>query len=179
MARLVAWNISATRGVRATPLLPEGFDGPATIASHQATVINLVIKSLPSPDEDTPWERILEFRADESAQRALRRLRAWMASVVVTGKTATEIEDEFQSLLDSYIEHMQLHKMKTHSTALQTLITMAADIVENVAKLNFGTAARAAFSLREQKLHLIEAELKAPGREVAYIIAAQERFPGV
>jgi hypothetical protein len=50
------------------------------------------------------------------------------------------------------------------------------EIVENLAKLNLSNMAKGIFSAKKGKVELPEAELKAAGRECAYVLDAQERF---
>jgi Fic family protein len=49
------------------------------------------------------------------------------------------------------------------------------EIVENLAKLNLSKMAKGIFSAKKRKVELLEAELKAAGRECAYVFDAQER----
>ncbi len=56
---------------------------------------------------------------------------------------------------------------------------MVGETVRNVFTGRWGAWARAAFEVREQEIALLVEERRAPGREIAYIVAAQERFgPG-
>jgi hypothetical protein len=51
-------------------------------------VIEVVLDKLPMPPEDTPWEQILDFKADEEAQGYLRGLRVWMGEITRQKLTA-------------------------------------------------------------------------------------------
>jgi hypothetical protein len=50
-------------------------------STTNATVAEVVIRNLPVPDTLTPFERILDFRADSEVQDHLIRLRFWMRKV--------------------------------------------------------------------------------------------------
>jgi hypothetical protein len=52
---------------------------------------------------------------------------------------------------------------------LECLITGTGDLVENVAKLRVGKIAKLVTLSRERKLKLLEAEARAPGRELALL----------
>jgi hypothetical protein len=143
-------------------------------------VINLVITSLPEVDELTPWQDILDFRREEGTREQLDRFGRWVRSAVrrLTEEkiTTAELEDEFASMMDSYREHMRIHKMKTKRSAAETMITSFAGFVEDLSKLRFKAIAESLFKLEHNRVALLEAELKAPGREIAYIVSARERF---
>jgi hypothetical protein len=85
-------------------------------------------------------------------------------------------ECRLEWLLYQYEEHMRLHHMKVNRGVLETIITTVAECVEDVLKIRWGKVANSLFALRHQHLALLEAELKAPGREVAYIIKARNTF---
>jgi len=158
---------------------------PATIVSSSTAlqaldgaslVLEVVMRQMPLPDPDTPLEAILDFRADEAAVRALRHLRSWMNDIARKSLKAHEIEDGLRTLNDQYREHMRLHRMKHHNGVLRTLVTVPLDIAEQLAKLRFKAAFEALLVLQQRRLALTEAELKAPGRDVAYIVRAQDEF---
>jgi hypothetical protein len=137
-------------------------------------VLNIVIGRLPIPAPDTPFEAVLEFRSDPEAMRALRRLRHWMAGIARSGLSSQDIEGELNDLLDRYTEYMNLHKLKYYNGTFESLMSVSLDVLENLTRLKFKTAFDSLFSLRARTLALTEAELKAPGREAAYISRAED-----
>jgi len=50
------------------------------------------------------------------------------------------------------------------------------EIIEDVAKLRWSKIVKGVFSARHGKVELLEAEMKAPGRECAYVFDARTRF---
>lgn len=50
------------------------------------------------------------------------------------------------------------------------------ELVEDLAKFNWSKIAKGALSVRKRQVELMEAEMKAPGRECAYVFEAQKRF---
>ena len=154
--------------VRSSNALPEPEGG--------SLVVEVVMRQMPMPDPDTPLEAILDFRADEAAVLALRQLRAWMNGIARQELKAHEIEEGILTLNDQYREHMRLHHMKHHTGVLRTLVTIPLDIAEQIAHLRFRAAFEATLVLQQRRLALTEAELAAPGRDVAYIVRAQDEF---
>ncbi|SPF53318.1 hypothetical protein SBA4_5570011 [Candidatus Sulfopaludibacter sp. SbA4] len=75
-------------------------------------VLNVVLGSFPEPDEDTPWEQIVEFRSDPDSRTQVLALRRWMSKGAQQNLSATEIADEIEWLISEYQAHMRLHRMK-------------------------------------------------------------------
>jgi hypothetical protein len=139
-------------------------------------IAHIVVHSLPIPKDDTPWEQIFEFREDEQSRDRLTELRHWMRKMTTKDVTQRELEDEIETLLHSYHRHMQVHKMKTDPGVLETIVTIGPAFLGNVMKLNFGEAAQALFTAKHRKIALLEAELTAPGKELAYISQVEKHF---
>jgi hypothetical protein len=139
-------------------------------------IIDITIHQLPIPDDSTSWEQILDFRNDPDTEKKFLGLRVWMNEIARAKLSPLEIEQKLEWLLQEYQDHMKLHRMKTNASTLETIIVTGAEIAESVVKFQFGKAAKILFSLRHRKLSLLEAELKSPGREIAFISKAQETF---
>ena len=56
------------------------------------------------------------------------------------------------------------------------IVVAVAETAENIAKLKFSALAKSLFALKHRRIELIDAERQAPGRELAYIVRARERF---
>jgi hypothetical protein len=125
---------------------------------------------MPEPDESTPLDRILEFRNDPVAMSKLRALRRWMAKMTKANVSPRELADELQWLLDEYETYMKVHEMKIRRGVVETLITGTAEMLENLVKIKWGELAKMLFAISARKIDLLEAELKAPGREISYVV---------
>lgn len=144
--------------------------------SPQSEVLSIVIHVLPIPDEQTPWEQIVEFRNDVESQHRFLDLRNWMNEISRAEVSALEIEQKLEYLLSQYERHMALHKMKINRGVFETLVVSTGEILENIMKFKWGTLAKSLFSISRTRIATLEAELKAPGNEVAYIVKANESF---
>lgn len=159
---------------------PPGGLLPATAQGHdlrRADVIQVVFSAFPEPHANTPWEQILEFRSDPESAAHVLALKRWIGKISREPLAPGEIAEEIEWLIHEYEAHMLLHRMKTCAGMLESIVIAAAEAIENVAKLRLGLLAKSAFALRHRKIHLLEAERQAPGRELAYVIRARERFP--
>ena len=86
------------------------------------------------------------------------------------------MKEEIEVLLDEYEEHMKLRRIKVNKGAAETLLTVAGKVAEDFVKLKWGELAKLPFILKERRISLLEAELKAPHRELAFLSMARSRF---
>lgn len=165
-------------GINAFPILETRRQIGDAFASGTAPVLEVILKSMPIPDDKTPWEDIIEFRSDPESMKRLRRLRVWVRKFAkaTTATSLAEMKEEIEALLDEYEEHMKLHRMKVNKGATETLVTVAGEVAEDLVKLKWSELAKLPFILRERKISLLEAEAKAPNRELAFISMARSRF---
>ena len=88
-----------------------------------------------------------------------------------------EIVQELEFLRREYERHMHVHKMNTNRGTLETLVTVSAEVAENLIKVKWGRKlAKLPFLLKERKIRLLEAELNAPGQEIALVAKAHAVF---
>jgi len=146
-------------------------------ADTYSSVLDIVLTGVPQPSAETPWEAILDWRRDKEAQAKFRRLKNWMNAASRRKDLDLEhLRDEVAYLLDEYQNYMKIQNAKFSSGALRTIVTTSAEILESIAKLKFKSLAEMPFKINDAHIALQEAELKAPGRELAYIVDAQRRF---
>ena len=144
--------------------------------SPSSTTFDIVINAMPQPRPDTPWEAILEFRNDAEARLRRDEVRRWIQKITTQDLNPTELAEELEWTLREYERHMALHKMKANTGMFETLVTGTGELIENLCKLKVGAIAKMPFSMRYRKITLLEAEENAPGRELAYISQARDRF---
>jgi hypothetical protein len=71
---------------------------------------------------------------------------------------------------------MKLHHLKAGNSFVEVYVIPVIELVEDLAKFNWSKIAKGALSVNERQVELMEAEMKAPGRECAYVFEAQKRF---
>ena len=138
--------------------------------------VHIVLNAMPEPDEMTSWDRIIEFRKDPDTEHKRLGLRHWMRKVAQGNYSTAEVSDELAWLLSDYEAYLRLHEMKVNIGALETVLTAAGEVAEDLVKLKLSKLAKLPFVLKHRKLALLEAEITAPGREVAYIVKARHEF---
>lgn len=149
---------------------------PAAIPStpHDSPALEVIVNNVPMPPAGMPWQEIVQFREDPENVQSLRRLRLWAQQQASSKKSVEQISEELESLLYDYRKYMTVQHRKFSQGVVSTIVTSTAETLAHVASLNFGKAVGALFALRERRVALEEAELRAPGREVAYVARVEE-----
>lgn len=143
-------------------------------------VIEVVLNHFQEPIPNTPWEAIIEWRNDSEAQIKKRRLQHWINNVSQRAElNIAHLNDEILYLMDDYSQYMKVHNLKTRDSVLYTVLTTTAEVIENVTKFNFKELVEIPFKLRERSILRLEAELQAPGREIAYVIETNKKYGGI
>lgn len=148
----------------------------ADASTLRAATVSVVFKQLPMPSPATPWEAILEWRADEEARRKYRRLRRWISEIARSELSIADLGELVPTLLDDYEAYMRVHHTKLQKTRFEAICLTAAGVVEGLAKLQFSRATEQLFQLFKEETSILEAELNAPGRELGYVADARKVF---
>jgi hypothetical protein len=163
--------------IRSDPLPTEveqllGYQRPS------ADVIDVVLDKLPMPSEQTPWEAILDFKADTEAQRCLQGLKVWIADIARQKHTDNEARDKLEWLLDQHKKHLEVHKLSFRWGVLGATFGVAAANVLGLGSYGkiAGAVAGVVVSIVDKKIELMKAERSNPAKEVSYIVKARERF---
>lgn len=145
-------------------------------ALKKSQVVNIVIESMPLVHPDTPIEHIIEFKQNEENYNRFLRLRDWVNEMVNSNLPENEIKEKLEFHISEYERYMKLHRIKYKRSILKTILFATPEILENVAKFNFSGIGKTLFTISESNVDLLSAELEAPGRELSYIIKAQNDF---
>jgi hypothetical protein len=176
ITRLLCVEINTGFQAEAVPIL---LDQPksGTVSSSKVTkVAEITLKLFPTPMGCTSWEQIFDFKSDPEARYNLLNLRRWMRNSLQSDKSYTEISEELEFHIFEYERHLKIHRMKYSNEVLKTLIKIPLEILENTVKVQLGKVADSIFSVQDQRIKMLEEESKIPGKEVAYIVQAKERF---
>jgi hypothetical protein len=142
----------------------------------QSDVLSIVLEQLPQPDEQTSWRDLIDFRDDDRSRPQLLALRRWMRKMATGQFKRAEIIEELEYLYYEYEHHMELQRMKINKGVLETLVTITAEIAEDLVKIKWSHLAKLPFFISHRKIDLLEAERIAPGRELAYIGSVRQRL---
>jgi hypothetical protein len=88
----------------------------------------------------------------------------------------TELLEEIDFLANEYEKSLRRHRLKFKISTMKAAITAPLALVENVVKLRLKSLLEAPFSVTEAYFSMQEAERNAPGRELSYLIRANQAF---
>lgn len=168
--------------INAVPLFQSRMEASRAFAKGNSGVLQLILTRMPAPSEETPWEDIIEFRTDPAARKRLNALRAWARKfdIEARSKSAAEIREEIEALLEEYEQHMRLHRLKVNFVALATMLVAGVEAIDDLIKGKLASFMKPALELslvlRYRKWDLLNAELSAPNRELAFLSSARRRF---
>ena len=170
MLRLLSIQVGMLTNNEAIPLISHT-DFPSELPGTQVTeAVQVVIKALPVPNQNTPWEKILDYKNDPDTKKDFLEFRRWVRKIGKQGWSAEETEEELLSLINRFQEHMRVHKMKANTELIETIIKVPLEIVS----LKFSKVLDPIFAVKKHRIALLEAEINAPGREIAYLIKTKE-----
>ncbi len=147
-----------------------------TIPMTLGDVHRVTIRSMPVPSETTSLEELMAFRSDSVARRKLVALRHWMSTISKSDSSPEELAAELEWLLHEYEEHMRVNRLKYKKGVLETIATGFAAVIEHTAKLELKKLVALPFEISKGNIELLESELKAPGREVAFVAHSKEHL---
>jgi hypothetical protein len=139
-------------------------------------VWQVVMNEMPTFDTRAPWEDVLDFRAEDRTKHLVRSLRRWIRKIVIEDWSEAELEDEVRELIYEYETHLRLADVRGGTGVWTCMITGIAGLTEDVVKLRISKIAGLVTAFVDRKAKLLEAELGAPGRELALIPELRTRF---
>jgi hypothetical protein len=174
LSRVLAVGLSEQQNTIALPIMSTSHNTEIGRGVSRTDVLNITVGSLPIPSSGTPLEQLLDFRSDPAVRADFLALHRWASTTALENKRPSEIREEVEYLVAQYQRHMQVHKLETGVGAVETIVTVTAEALEDLVKLKWGKAAKLLFSFRKRRIALLKAELNAPGRELAYLVKASK-----
>lgn len=178
LLRVAASELSQTTGADAVAVLGGWTPADSVFQKGKERVVSVVLSRFPHPSSETAWPRIVDYRLDPETRGKYFRLKTWINRAAREDRTAAELVDEINELLYEYQRYMELHRIKCGTGVLRVVLTATAEIIDSLVRLRFAKAVEAVLTLTERQIALSQAELAAPGRELAYLLDASSRFSG-
>lgn len=100
----------------------------------------------------------------------------WVNKVAASSNNLKDIREEYEYLYNDYIKHFKLHKLKYNNTLLEVIVTAGMGMLLALQAGQFISAFKNLVEMKLSHINLIEQESKLPGKEVAYIYHAKQRF---
>lgn len=147
------------------------------ITNTKAETYNLILKDFPIVEiENVSWQQIFDFKNDPQVYNSIWGLRNWITNISKSNKTSGEIEEEYRYLKNKYEQAIKIHKLKISNSLFQTSIQTTAELIENVAKLRLRKLSDLLFKFNENKISLMETELKSDGSQFSYLFKIKNKF---
>ena len=134
--------------------------------------VHFILGQLPVPQQDTPWEQIIDFREDDTLKRQYYALLNWLNQVSNKDMPVSHIIDEYNHLYSEYTRQYALHKMNSRFTTMELLIT-SGKFLSSLAQQGYVSAIKV-LTIRKKQVALLKEEKDIEGRELAYIFSAQQ-----
>jgi len=144
--------------------------------STRAVVLQIVIKRMPLPNEGCSLEDIIDFRERAKSEGLFQSLRVWINKLASAQKPAVEVSDELEDLISRYERAMRLAKKVKNTGLVRTLVATTAEIAAQLVTFQWSKLATSVCEVSSKEIEFMRDEMNAPGREVAYIVRARERF---
>lgn len=165
----------AQSGVQTVPIIGDVLPVPQ-LEDSRVAVMRVVVDSLPEADDTTPWEDLTEFKNDPLTRLQYRELLRWVQSLKEAKRTDQELQDEIDYLLAAFDDHVRRARLKHTRGAIEWLITIPLAMLEDIINRRIVQAAQRPFAGGRVRIELEQAERSAPGRDVAFVAKARERF---
>jgi len=167
--------IKEIQGEELIPLVDNIY--PTSGFGKKTEVLKFIISDIPRPNDDVPWEQLIEFKEDADTMRKYYALINWINNVARKDFSLNEIKEEYKYLHSEYANQYKVHKMKHRMNVIETIVTASIDCLSG--QLGAGKISTSLFSIWKHNLNLLEAETKFTGREVAYIDKIHKNFKSV
>jgi hypothetical protein len=150
--------------------MTETFEG----IEQKRVVLEVALKQFPAIGPTNAWQDILDFKQEMRDKQW--HLRRFLNSLATKKQTKAEIHDDLEWTLNEYTKAIKIHELKAGTGFVEVYVVPLIEFVEDLAKLNWSKIAKGVLSVKKRQAELMEAEMKAPGRECAYIFEAQRKF---
>jgi hypothetical protein len=135
-----------------------------------------ILSKIPSPDSNTPWEQLLDFRSDEDVKRKYYALLNWLNETGKQDMPVSHLADKFNYLYSEYVRQYSLHKLTSEYTMIELLLLGGMELASSILQHNFLSAFKGLLTIRKQQVALLKEEKNIEGRELGYIFSANEKF---
>jgi hypothetical protein len=149
-----------------SPILYQQFN---TGYISNADVVNLAIAGFPVIRDDVEWEKIRDFKNEDETKIKIMRFREFAKKISREKLTAIEAQEEIEWMLEEYKQHIKLAKMKYELGKIEGIFLTSLKFVENLLTFKPSEAFGSLYTIKKNRIELLEAELNSPGKEVALL----------
>lgn len=159
----------------AIPNIDYYFPLPPEASSIQRVAL-ISLSNVPIPT-GVPIQELLAFKKDSETESKLERFRWWMKKIAKQNIPNSELKDMIAESLFEFEDYMKRQKFKTDRTTIRNVLTIAAEVADSLFRAKFKQLVDICYQFEDRHIALLEAEDKAPGREVAFLSLIENRWP--
>lgn len=169
-ARASAILINDHPSINAVATLPFNcFELSGFESAQSENAVRMVINKFPFLSGDVPLTEMLQLIKTEEFTSKKKALFRWMRKITTETNSPIEMEEELEYLLNEYTEYMRVQKLKFQYGVLEGILKGTSEVIENIIKFRLSKFVDSLFYVSKTKVALMEAELKAPGKEISLI----------
>lgn len=142
----------------------------------KTSIVRLVINEIPTPDETFTFNDVLDFRNDNDNRRRYLGLLTWINKISKENLNIEEISEEYFYLMSEFENEFRTKKIHKELNTLEIFLKIPFEIAENLVKINWSKIPGLFIELKRNSLTTYESEFNLPGKELAYIFKAKEKF---
>lgn len=151
-------------------------NGFYTERAKKTQVVHFTLDKIPEPSENTSWDQIIEFRSDKNVRNKYLTLVKWINNVTISSATFSDIQDEYESLYSDYMKYFTLHQLKYNFSKIEMIVGAGIDFLASLASGQFIPAFNNLLKMKLSNINLLQEEANIPGKEIAYIYHANQKF---
>jgi hypothetical protein len=141
---------------------------------ESTVALKVVVEEFPVVADVMPFQDILQLRKDEEFWKLRAGIRNWCRKY--KDLSESEVRDELIEQLEEYKNFMKLQKIKYNLGAIESIVSASAALIEDIVKLRFEKLFSRIFTFAKNRVDLAEVEMKAPHRELQYLVKIGERL---
>lgn len=171
--RQKAYTLSTINSGEYYPILKA--DPISDSSEKKSDVIKFILKDLPVPDPNTPWEQIIDFRKDDETRGRYLALINWVNEVSRSELSMNEISEKYDYLYHEYRQAYNRHKISSGLGVVEILAACGTAIASGNVGLIPGLVNNL-FKIGTFSMNMLKEEGKIPGREISYMYHSKNVF---
>jgi len=142
----------------------------------KTAVIRLVLNDIPTPNDNFGIDEVIDFKNDNDNKRRYLGLIKWINGISRGDLNIEEISDEYNYLMSELESEFNNLKIKKELNTLEIFLKIPLEIVESLVKINWSKIPGIFIEAKRNNLTAYESEFNLPGKELAYIFKAKQKF---
>jgi len=144
--------------------------------SAERDLVDVVLRKFAVPVENVPIEDVLAYRNDSETQLHLTALRSWLFDAAAEQLPLKQASQKLDYLVHQHERHIELCRLEHKLVTTRALLKVPINFVKGILTLDADKIVDPLFEVALTKVKLKQAEYNSPGKMIAAIVGANERF---